>query len=78
MHAIATSRAILAAKAEGASAKGDGDRDGDAVVGSPGNFSGTLKKLCMWEKKLYNEVKVSLRGIIFCYSRVSVFKWSCF
>lgn len=57
LHAIATSRASLAAKAEGASAKGDGDRDADAVVGSPGNFSGTLKKLCMWEKKLYSEVK---------------------
>ncbi|KAI3418114.1 uncharacterized protein J3R85_013983, partial [Psidium guajava] len=57
LHAIATSRTGLVAKAEGASAKGDGDRGGDAVVGSPGNFSGTLKKLCMWEKKLYNEVK---------------------
>ncbi|KAF8026259.1 hypothetical protein BT93_F2920 [Corymbia citriodora subsp. variegata] len=57
LHAMATSRASLAAKAEGASAKGDGDRDADAVWGSPGNFSGTLKKLCMWEKKLYREVK---------------------
>lgn len=71
LHATATSRTSLAAKAEGTSAKGDGDRDGDAVVGSPGNFSGTLKKLCMWEKKLYSEVKVS-GGYHLLYSCVRV------
>lgn len=32
--------------------------DHDAVGLTSGNISSTLEKLCMWEKKLYNEVKV--------------------
>ncbi|KAK4752676.1 hypothetical protein SAY87_021474 [Trapa incisa] len=37
------------------------DGDGDAApesVGSAGNLSSTLKKLCMWENKLLREVKI--------------------
>lgn len=52
------------------------DVDADLITGAR-NLSSTLHKLLLWEKKLYNEVKVCQSSVLYRHSPIS-FPWFYF
>lgn len=51
--------------------------DNDEIVNSQ-NLSSTIRKLCMWEKKLYDEVKVWSRLLFCIYFTFSTFPFNSY
>lgn len=80
LHAVTPSLSVMSSQpstSKGAESSSSAVKDGPAQLDfeeelrtRSRNLSSTLHKLYLWEKKLYNEVKVCLLAVTLCTSTV--------